>query len=33
MEEIEYKLSLEQLSDIVADAVTNAIKKLDNVMQ
>ena len=26
-----YKLSLEQLNDIVSDAVTNAIKKLDNV--
>ena len=26
-----YKLSLEQLNDIVSDAVTNAIKKLDNL--
>ena len=26
-----YKLSLEQLTDIVSDAVTNAIKKLDNL--
>lgn len=26
-----YKLSLEQLNDIVSDAVANAIKKLDNV--
>lgn len=26
-----YKLSLEQLNDIVSDAVTNAIKKLENV--
>ena len=26
-----YKLSLEQLNDIVSDAVTNAIKKLDNI--
>ena len=26
-----YKISLEQLNDIVSDAVTNAIKKLDNV--
>lgn len=26
-----FKLSLEQLNDIVSDAVTNAIKKLDGV--
>ena len=26
-----YKLSLEQLNDIVSDAVTNALKKLDNI--
>ena len=26
-----YKLSLEQLNDIVSDAVTNAIKKLDHI--
>ena len=26
-----YRLSLEQLNDIVSEAVTNAIKKLDNL--
>lgn len=26
-----YRLSLEQLNDIVSDAVTNALKKLDNI--
>ena len=26
-----YKLSFEQLNDIVSDAVANAIKKLDNL--
>ena len=31
MAEKVYKLSLEQLNDIVSDAVTQAIKKLDNV--
>ena len=31
MSEKTYKLSLEQLNDIVSDAVTNALKKLDNL--
>lgn len=31
MAEKTYKLSLEQLNDIVSDAVTNALKKLDNI--
>ena len=31
MAEKTYKLSLEQLNDIVSDAVSNAIKKLDNL--
>lgn len=31
MAEKTYKLSLDQLSDIVSDAVSNALKKLDNI--
>lgn len=31
MSDKKYQLSLEQLNDIVGDAVTNAIKKFDNI--